>query len=211
MVMKGVFKRRCINLLLETQGSMTKKFVIVFYLLLSFQTNAQTENKITTIDDFFAGIPVKAGFEKWVEYLYKHPHMGLDSANYRGSYSSLKPGIKSHFPFPDSVQIKILAEDKLIKIQGIDTLIRQQELLVQASFTNKKTSERNAWKCFEELKKTFKNYYRRRNSFVDAIYYSEGKTSNFPPFILQIEYSNKLGIYYVIIRAGEETKLTTEK
>ena len=121
---------------------MRKIFIIIFYLIFSFPGKAQSPDTITTLDSFFAGIPVKEGFAKWVEYLYNHPHMGLDSANYRGSYSSMKPGIKSHFPFPDSVQVKILAGDLLLKINETDKLLRSHELCIEAVFGDDKVAEK---------------------------------------------------------------------
>lgn len=171
---------------------MKKILAIIFYLLLNIQGKCQSSDTVTTLDSFFAGIPVKEGFTKWVEYLYKHPHMGLDSANYRGSYSSLKPGIKSHFPFPDSVQVKILAGNELRKIPGIDKLIVHQELLIEAVFGNTRKGEKDALKCFEQLKKVFRKYYKTRTSYDSMVGYSKGVNDNFPPFILIVDYSKEL-------------------
>jgi hypothetical protein len=179
---------------------MKKTFVIIFYLLLSFQGKTQTEDSITTIDDFFTGIPVKAGFAKWVEYLYKHPYLGLDSANNRGSYSSLKPGIKSHFPFPDSVQVKILAGNMLRKIPGIDKLIVQQELFIEAVFGNGKAGEKSAREYFEQLKNLLKKYYKKRDTYsYDRVYYSKGVNKDFSDFMITVDYSEELNFYFVML------------
>lgn len=183
---------------------MKRSLVIVLYLLLNLSGKAQSADTITTLDIFFAGIPVKEGFTKWVEYLYKHPHLGLDSANYRGSYSSLKPGIKSHFPFPDSVKVKILAENELRKIPNVNNLIRHNKLIIEVVFGNSNESETSSRKCFEQLKKIVKKYYKIRDNYKSKIDYSKGININFPDFTLLIDYSKELDFYFVMMITEEE-------
>gem|GEM_PF-4166338 len=67
-----------------------------------------TGNKKHSADSFFAGIPILKGYNKWIEYINGEPGLGIDSIGKRGLYSSIKINKKSHFPFPDSVEVKSL-------------------------------------------------------------------------------------------------------
>ncbi len=188
-----------------------KKILVTAYvLLIVYCGKAQNIDTITTLDSFFAGIPVQQGFAKWVEYLYKHPNMGLDSANNRGSYSSLKSGA-SHYPFPDSIQVKILAGDELFDIKGVKKLVRSHDLYIEGVFGNHKRSEKNTWKCYGQLHKLFKKYYSVRNSGFSSVYYKKGVNDKFPDFSMHIGFSPELNFYYILLIYEEDDVTLSNK
>lgn len=82
--------------------------IACFTLLLTLKGKAQDTTKIKSLNAFFAGIPITEGADSCKQFILTNPLFGIDSINEKGSiYSSPKSGMKDHFPFPDSVQVKI--------------------------------------------------------------------------------------------------------
>lgn len=186
-----------------------KRLSLLFLLIsFSFSGIAQKHNAITTVDSFFVGIPVKEGFIKWLEYISAHPFMGIDSANYRGSYSSLKNGIKSHFPFPENIQVKILTGREQPSKATIEKPTSQYELSIEGVFGNDKSARRAAKNCYDELKSILKKYYKTKDTdnYFSFIKYSKGINTDFPDIILYMDYSKELGFYFVMLTYTESAK-----
>lgn len=177
-----------------------KSVFLFFAIFLVVGTKAQDKQKIESLDDYFGGIPLKSGFAKWVEYLYRHPYMGLDSADYLGSYSSFKPGIQSHFPFPDSVLVKIRAGNQLVALYGAKDTTVSHDLLIEGIFGSGKEAEKAANKCYNQLHKLFKKHYRYWTDFYkNRVFYQNGKNTAFPNFMMMVDFSKKNNFYFVML------------
>lgn len=132
---------------------MKKIFLLSRLFLLTCFASSQDTGGISSLDDLFVGIPLKEGYPKWVEYISAHPFLGFDSANNRGVYSSMKQGIKTHFPFPDSVLVKLLAERQSVVIGG-KTLI-SYTMKIEGVFGKRNGAREVAKDCFRKLKNCY--------------------------------------------------------
>ncbi len=179
-----------------------KIFFIFLAFFLCIATFAQEVKKIESLDSFFAGLPLQKNYEKWVEHIYTHPYLGIDSAGKKGLYSSFKPGIKSHFPFPDSVKVKLLLFTGL----NIDPSRRfpndtVRSVFIEGIFGSNKNAKKDADKCFNQLKSLLSNNYKIMNVNPSgyAVGFIKGINENFPDIILERGYFKEQGFYYVLL------------
>jgi len=189
--------------------SRLKLQVIIFLSAIPVFVAAQTPGKILTLDTYFNGIPLRLGYDEWVKYVAAHPSMGIDSSNDRGIYSSYKAGMKSHFPFPDSLLVKIL----LIKDRGkawqqpapyVDTT---KGVAIEVVTGNNKEARKTAAAIFKQLRKELESYFEKRvfTNFGEASFY-QGKTEQFPNVTLIKAYSKELHFYFVMIEYWDDRK-----
>lgn len=172
---------------------MKKIFLLSRLFLLPFFATSQNTGGIRSLDDLFVGIPLKEGYPKWVEYISAHPFLGFDSANNRGVYSSMKPGIRTHFPFPDSVLVKLLAERQSVVIGG-KTLI-SYSMKIEGVFGKRNNAKEAAKDCYRKLKKLLRPYYRN----FDGTYFRKGHSPAFPDCSLEWGYLSKIDYYIVLL------------
>ena len=162
------------------------------------QTNAES------LDQYFAGAPIKGGFEKCVKYLVNSPFLSADSVTKRGIYASLRPGIRSHFPFPDSVSVKML----FLKTIFVDSISNtpfdsSYEISIEGVFPDNRQGRRASAKFFFQLQKDLGKHYRSSaTSYIHEGQYcflSMGRTPEFPECSLEQSYYDKLKFYFVLI------------
>ena len=179
-----------------------KKIVAIYVLmLLTFlNANGQQSNRFTTLDRYFAGIPLQSSFEKWFDYVASHPYLGIDSTTKKGNYSSFKPGIESYFPFPDSLKVKILFQKTLF----FDTISRQfidsfKSVQIEGIFGNGKSAKKEAAKFFKGLSRELMKYYRHesRNNYTTFFSYNRFNSKNLPVCTIYSGYSEEFKFYYV--------------
>jgi len=180
-------------------------FLLSLYNIASYAQNNSNES----LDQYFAGIPLREGFEKWVHYVFNHPYMGVDSFNERGIYSSLKPGMKSHFPFADSVKVKLLFQ-KTIYYDSVTNVSTDSthEISIEGIFPHNKIGRKQSVKAFRDLSKSLKAKYKRI-----AIEYSgrslslrQGRSESFPDCSIHQGYYEELRFYYVMINYSSPRK-----
>ena len=165
---------------------------------------AQSSSANESLDRYFAGLPVRESYEMWVRYIIRHPHLGVDSINERGGYSSFKPGIKDHFPFPDSIQVKILFQKTLYydSITNI-SIDSTNEISIEAVFPNNKLGRRGSAKVFNEVRKVLRRNYTsgvfENYSNGYGVLFSRGRNENFPDCSLSKGHSKELRFYFVMI------------
>ena len=166
-----------------------------------FVSSAQSNNAIETLDDYFAGVPLKEGFDKWARHLMADPLIGLDSFNERGIYSSFKPGIKTHFPFPDSIKVKIL----VTKVVYYDSITKKSfdstsEISMEAVFENNKAGKKASIAVFKKLRKGLGKHYDREDmSSSGTLWFTRGRTQEFLNCYLLQDHADDLGFYFVML------------
>jgi hypothetical protein len=179
-----------------------KIFTISLAFLLCITTFAQKIKKVASLDSFFAGLPLQKSYAKWVEHINTHPYLGIDSVSKKGLYSSFKPGMKSHFPFPDSVKVKIMLFTGLnIDSSGrlpVDTVI---SAFIEGVFGNTRNAKKDADKCFNQLKSLLSKNYKIMNSDPSGygVGFIKGINENFPDVILERGYFKEQDFYYVLL------------
>jgi hypothetical protein len=177
-------------------------FILIFYFL-SIATIAQELKKVETLDSIFAGIPLKRNFEKWIEHINTHPFLGIDSTGKQGIYSSYKSGIKSHFPFPDSIKVKL----KIYSALNIDSCGQYSNDTIkiaslEGNFGNNKKAKKLSSESFKYMKLLLKNYYKTVNEggvFEDAAGFINGINENFPDVMLFRGYNEEKHFYYILL------------
>ena len=188
---------------------MKKRIAIFIFpiLLKGLYSAAQQSSKFATLDRFFAGIPLQSGFDQWYQYISSHPYLGIDSTTRRGNHSSLKPGIDSHFPFPDIQKVtltfqKVIYADAMTR-QFIDSL---KTVEIQGLFGSDKPAKKEAYKFFKGLRRELmRNYrYEYRDYYEPASWFYRGKSKNFPYCSLHYGYSRRLKSYYVSLAYNDE-------
>lgn len=187
-----------------------KKRIAIFifpFLLTTIHTAAQQSSRFSTLDRFFAGIPLQSSFEQWYSYISNHPHLGIDSTTRRGNHSSFKPGIETQYPFPDLQKVtltfrKIIYADAITK-QFLDSL---KTIEIQGLFGTGKPARKEAYKFFKGLRRELmRNYrYEYRDYYEPASWFYRGKSSSFPYCSLHFGYSTRLKSYYVSIAYDDE-------
>lgn len=186
-----------------------KKIVAIPLLMLLFFLNANSQrlNKFATLDRYFAGMPLQAGFDQWFNYFSSNPHLGIDSTNRWGNHSSFKPGIESYFPFPDSMKVKITFQ----KILYADAKTRQiidsiKTVVVEGSFGANKSSKQEARKFYKGLRRELMRYYHYEyhDYYEPASWFYRGKNKNFPYCSLHLGYSEDKKSYYVLLAYNDQ-------
>lgn len=181
--------------------------LFLFVLLVGLNANSQGNNKFSTLDRYFAGIPLQSTFEQWYDYVAGHPHLGIDSSNRRGNHSSFKPGMENYFPFPDSMKVKITFQ----KVIFADAKTRQfidsfKTVEIQGLFGTGKPAKKESNKFFKGLRRELMRDYRYeyRDYYEPASWFYRGKSSSFPNCSLHYGYSNRLKSYYVLLSYNDE-------
>ena len=174
---------------------------------------AQSSDANESLDRYFAGIPLRESYEKWVHYIFNHPYLGVDSLSDRGGFSSFKPGIKDHFPFSDFIPVKILFQ-KTIYYDSVTNKSTDStnEVSIEGIFPGNKTGRKESLKVFTELRKALRRHYGAE----DMAYYEEpdgegsafsrGRKDGFPSCSLQQGYSKELAFYFVMITYTSQRK-----
>lgn len=180
-----------------------KKISLSFLIFsISIFSTAQGLKKIESLDSFFAGIPLQKSYDKWIEHINIHPYLGIDSVSEKGLYSSFKAGIKNHFPFPDSVKVKILVYSAInIDSSGKFPNDTVKRVSIEALFGSTKKAKKESYTYFNDLKSVLKNYYGTMNDspFGDAYGFIKGKNRDFPDVMLFRGYLEAQNFYYVMI------------
>lgn len=192
-----------------------KKILFIFLVVCDYMgLLAQEERRFSTLDRFFAGIPLQSGFEKWVEYVAIHPHLGIDSTNRRGNHSSFKPGIESYFPFTDSLQVKLVFQ-KIIYAEAktLQFLDSVKTIYIEGLFGSGKPAKKESNKFFRGLRRELMRYYRYeyRDYSEPASWFYRGKSSNFPYCSLHHGYSIQLKSYYVLLSYNDDKQQVIKK
>ncbi|MEO7982734.1 MAG: hypothetical protein ABI688_01505 [Bacteroidota bacterium] len=178
---------------------MKKLLLLLLAFLPVLRAPAQDQRKIESADSFFAGVPLQKSYENWV--LYIATHFGIDSSNKTGVYSSFKPDTKSHFPFPDSVPVKILlytAVNTQVSAKiPVDTV---RYILIEGVYAGNKIGRKDAYAYFDQLRRMLKVYYKKNSTYAeDAAYFSGSINKNFPDITLERGYIKERDFYYVIL------------
>jgi hypothetical protein len=187
-----------------------KKYFLLLIIAYCSASFAQNTNINESLDKYFVGIPVRESFENWTHFILTNPHLGVDSFNSRGVYSSFKPGIKSRFPFRDSMTVKILFQ-KTIYYDSLTnkTTDSVNEISIEGVFPDSKRGKKESIEIFKDLKKDLRAYYRHEKQYFEnerVLWFSEGKNKNFPDCILQQGYSEELRFYFVMITYSSRVK-----
>jgi hypothetical protein len=180
-----------------------KTIIAIIVLFLCFETSAQETKKIESLDSFFAGIPLQKCYEKWVEHVNSNPYLGIDSAKKSIIYTGFKPGIKSHFPYPDSVKVN-LSLYSAINIDSTgkfpnDTI---KTVSIQGIFGKSKLAKKQTNTYFNDLKLLLKKFYRTINDdsgFGNAAGFINGINENFPDVMIFSGYNEKQNFYYILM------------
>jgi hypothetical protein len=180
-----------------------KRINVLFLLfLLSLNAQAQKKDNLETLDEFFAGVPLKNDFSKWYYYIKNHSYLGIDSTGKRGHYSSFKPGIQSHSPFPDSIPVKLLFKktvfrDSLSSNDFDSTLL----IMIEGIFAGDKSGRKLSEKVFNQLRKKLRSHYKQAVNYVDfsGYWFKRGKSTAFPDCSIWQGYEPDKKFYYVLI------------
>lgn len=162
-------------------------------------TNAQDSTKVESLDAYFGGIPLQEGFTKWIEYITSSPNLGIDSSNSRGFYSSFKKEIKTHFPFPDSIPVRILLYEETIAGSKTNKPSIKETVLIEGVFNDKKNSSTEMTNCFRKLYAQLNTYYLRKDNSPGERYLFKSKNNNFPPVTIHKGYDIFLKFDYIIL------------
>ena len=179
-----------------------KTFFSYIFIFCSLFNNAfsQKQNTISSLDSFFAGIPLKKDYNAWVNYIVNHDGLGIDSARPMGIYSSFKNNYRNHFPFPDSIPVKLLLQTAVYKDPSNrfpnDT---SRTVYIEGIFGNHKNSQREADKYFNVLYKMLKPYYRNVYGSGSFVEFTRGKTDRFPYVWLETGFFEEQKFYYVLL------------
>lgn len=179
-------------------------FFLILPLFIYIQANAQEATKIESLDSFFAGVPVLKGYDNWIEYIKPHSGINIDSVGKRGIYCTLRTGRINHFPFPDSLKVRMLIYKEIVESEiekfPNDTL---ESISVEGIFGNKKEAKGDSKLCFEKLKSLLGVYYKLVKKDITAeekgFQFKEGINESFPDVLLYGGYDKILGFYYVFI------------
>ena len=176
-------------------------------LLPWLNANGQDKNKFFTLDRFFAGIPLQSNFEKWYAYVAANPNLGIDSTNRQGNHSSLKPGIESYFPFPDSLLVKIVFQ----RIIYTDAITREHidsfnTITIAGFFGIGKPARQESHKFYRGLRRELMRFYRYeyRDYYEPASWFYRGKGESFPYCSLHFVFDEKIKSYSVLLAYNDQ-------
>ncbi len=177
--------------------------ILNFLLLLTLRTNAQDISEIKSLGDFFVGIPIFKGFDTCKEYIARNPFLGIDSIKKRGIYSSLKPGQKDHFPFPDSVKVKVLLSDKRSNTWRLNLPDSAKGICIEAIFENNKAGKKASSVLFKQFYTILKSYYSKKWGDDMSVFFHKSGSKNFPDCLLIREFNDDLHGFYIILEYWE--------
>jgi hypothetical protein len=145
----------------------------------------------------FYNIPLTGGnYKKWKEEFKKRKDLGIDSIAGMGIYSSLKSG--DHFPFPDSIPVKLLIDTALIETDSATYLF--DLLKIEGVFGDHKQSKNNVQSFYNDFVNKMKNYYLtvEADSIEKVTSFSGGKNYKFPSFRIYWGYLEELRFFYLV-------------
>jgi hypothetical protein len=157
-----------------------------------------------SLDEYFAGVPLRQDFEKWIQYISAQPWLGIDSITDRGGYSSLKTDSSSHFPFSDSTKVKLLFQkmiyyDDVIK-KPVDST---NEISIEGIFADNKKGKKESEDMSKELRHQLERNYRNQDTRYypngEETSFTNGKTEQFPNCRLIVAYASDLRFYFVML------------
>ena len=176
------------------------KVIWVILSLIPIQICAQTRD-VQSLDEYFAGVSLNAGFENWVTFFSTDKYLGLDSSNERGIYSSIKPGRSDYFPYSSKYQVKFLFDKEIVyplKNSGlpVDTA---ESIFIESIFPPNKSGKKAMDSCFKKLFKELKHYYKQNDENGPTIFFYNGINKKFPDLLFERAYSEKHRFYYVLL------------
>ncbi len=181
-----------------------KKILLLILCINLVVLQCASQDRIRSLKDLYLGIPVQAGFDNCQKYISGHPLWGIDSIGKRGIYSSFKQG-KDHFPFPDSVSIRLLLAPSRAK--AWDTPLwtdSTRGISIEAVLGNHSNSLQTSVRLYKELRKMLKKHYKKRKVNRPASYmyeelFSKGRSKDFPDCILVRGFEPSVNIYFVVL------------
>ena len=177
-------------------------FILFLFISCFLALPGQERQNVETLDHFFAGVPLKKDFANWYHYVRNHPQLGIDSVGVRGFYSSFKPGIGNSFPFPDSLQVKLLLRKTIfydsVTQKPFDSL---STILIEGVFSDDKAGRKGSRVLFADIRKKLRRHYKDEVMYAggSGASFRDGKNSNFPVCSLWLGYERDKKFYYVII------------
>jgi len=186
-----------------------RKLLLILVCILSMTSKTEAQNtRVKSLDVFFGGIPVSEGIHSCTQHILKDSTLGIDSITPKGIYSSFKPEKKNHFPFPDTVEVKII----LVTYKGgpVPTFkelpVGSKGIAIAGIFGTDKQSRKTSDEVYKQLKKKLADYYAKaEEDGTEIMYFSKGLTKDFPDCSL-IKYPNAVKRYCVILEYWESKK-----
>ena len=181
--------------------------ILLMSLIPIIKTTAQSNSKFSTLDRYFAGVPLQSGFEQWFNYVASHPDLGIDSTNRRGNHSSFKIGMESYFPFPDSLKVQLVFQKLIYADSKTGQLVDSVKTIqIQGLFGKEKAGKKESLKFFRGLRRELMRDYRYeyRDYYEPASWFYRGKTKAFPYCSLHYGYSTSLKSYFVLLSYSDE-------
>lgn len=147
------------------------------------------------LNTYFFGIPLHGDYVARVNYVSDTAMLGIDSVNSQGAFSSVKCGT-NHFPFPDSVPVKIL-----LMPESAVPLTNHWSVNIEAVFSNDIRGRKKAYQCFSDVRELFRPYYKIETSQYGENQFSKmtGKSDQHPNFIMYVEHDMRLNGWFVIL------------
>jgi hypothetical protein len=183
---------------------MKKLFLIVLFVL--FVINCCLTQELPAIQGasaLFANIPILKTSKERIEFIAKQTSLGIDSITERGVYSSIKEGYRGHFPFPDSVLVKILSSTQQSTYLASKPPLTIETIAIEGVWGDDKKDKKDVERFFKQLQRYLKQYYKTREiqdiSFGDYILFSKGIDSDFPKIQVRYGYEPQLKFYNVLI------------
>lgn len=187
-----------------------KRTIFFLSLLLSLASFSQSARQFETLDRFFAGVPLKASFEKWYMHFATNPYLGIDSTNRFGNHSSFKAGIETYFPFPDQTKVKVSFR-KIILVDLSSRLPFDSASIieVQGVFGKDKIAKKESRKFYRGIRKELMRFYRYeyRDYYDQSSWFYRGKTSNFLNCSLHFGTDEITREHYVLLAYSDQKNL----
>jgi hypothetical protein len=176
------------------------RFFFPIFFLFPIIVCAQA-SQVSSLDAYFGEVPLKAGFEKWVEFFSNDQYLGLDSTTERGIFSSIKTGSPNHFPFSNQYPVKFLFDREIIvpaSSSGL-TVDTAESIMIECVFPRNRIGRKAADSCFRKIVTELKYYYRQSREAAGRIFFYDGVNKDFPELLIESAYSDYLGFYYVLL------------
>lgn len=175
--------------------------------MLHLASFGQSARQFETLDRFFAGVPLKEGFEKWFMHFATNPYFGIDSTTLLGNHSSFKSGIETYFPFPDSTSVKIIFRKTIMMDVSTRRFIDSASIIeVQGVFGIDKPAKKESRKFYRGIRKELMRFYRYefRDYEGQSSWFYKGKTSNFLNCSLHFGTDDKTGEHFVLLAYSDQ-------
>ncbi len=184
-----------------------KLTIFIAGLVISLGSFSQSARSFETLDRFFAGAPLKEGFEKWYTYFATTKHLGIDSTTRFGNHSSFKAGIESYFPFPDLTVVKIIFKKTIMMDFSTRQLVDSASIIeVQGVFGKDKAAKKEARKFYKGVRKELMRFYRYEFKDYEgqSSWFYRGKTSNFLNCSLHYGTHYRTKEHYVLLAYSDQ-------